>query len=939
MPTVAHDLLFAEAEALPFTLADDTEWAYGHELARGPGGLEGRTRRLAQALEERLRPNAAGLSLLGIAQLRDRAWFAAEPGPSPSRPPSLSPSETVPLHEHLTRVARRYLESEGYRITLRADGAWAEHASEWRWLSLLLPADLLVAALGASEGIDPVDDHVSLVSHQLLQVLREPVADTHLHRGAAFSFALLWTAMMRNIASNRPPLKANFETHLRGERVPFGSGGALYDKIYSAAIARTLLASFLWQLEERRVARVGAPGAPWRLDDGRACASFADFGRDGLADIAARVAGGNGAIFGAASDGPRGRTAQAESVRAQLMRVVSGLFPETAAGAGGLAPSAAWPSLYRQLIGVGWPEPASVDEIADADPLAAWLPKGPGLASPETRFVMRAIGHLSGPGAADADFARIFWQYVRVRCAVFRFLTHEPGVSGLDWFGRHFRRIWLFRGGLDDIITHCALDHHARDLHLGSLEARTSPPASEGDLCKDLRRVVEQAASYEPPVGQGRPEVALVLHFLKERSRDGREHDSPADPFFGCRQGRWFKQRSLEAKAIEDVLERRPEALAVLRGLDVCNDELAQPTWVLVPLVGRVREYSARVAAQLARKRPTWMVPRLRVTVHVGEDYGRLVEGLRRVHEAIEFGLVGSGDRLGHGLALGDAPVRLSRGAHRVSQPALERLDDLLWELDRLGCSHLPPRVDRSQFLFKEIARLSATIYRYDGGATPLDPWQLVHARRMRHDPAVLSRLGFPDMLNRSPPPAEIDDLVWRYLTDPLVYERGRRPVEVVLDEGELAMLEAAQSWLRGEVARREITVESNPSSNLLIANYVELDEHPAFRLFPLPGRGPPAPGEAVLLSVNVDDPITFASRLSDEYAYLYFSLLRQGVPSQDALRWLEQVRQNGWRSRFSLPVTADRESLQTIAAVLGARPTWARSGVRSIGSAGKPTS
>ncbi|HEU4536473.1 MAG TPA: hypothetical protein VFS00_20250, partial [Polyangiaceae bacterium] len=433
MPTVAHELLFAEAEALPFTLADDPEWAYGRELARGPGGLEGRTRNLANALEERLRPNAGGLSLLGIAQLRDRAWFDAE-----AEPPSAAPAGAVPLHDHLIRVARRYLESEGPRITLRADGAWAEHASEWRWLSLLLPADLLVAALGASEGVEPVEDHVSLVSHQLAQVLREPVADTHLHRGAAFSFALLWTAMVRNIASNRPPLKANFEAHLRGERVPFGSGAALYDKIYSAAIARTLLASFLWQLEERRVGRVGAPGAPWRVDAGSGGASFAEFGRDGLVDIAARVAGGNGRGAGAAHLGPDGSPARAEAVRAQLMRVVSGLFPDPRPGAG-VDPAAAWPSLYRQLIGVGWPEPASVDEVADADPLAAWLPRGPGLASPETRFVMRAIDYLRGPGAADADFARVFWQYVRVRCAVFRFLTHEPGVSGLDWFGRHFR--------------------------------------------------------------------------------------------------------------------------------------------------------------------------------------------------------------------------------------------------------------------------------------------------------------------------------------------------------------------------------------------------------------------------------------------------------------------------------------------------------------------
>jgi hypothetical protein len=59
---------------------------------------------------------------------------------------------------------------------------------------------------------------------------------------------------------------------------------------------------------------------------------------------------------------------------------------------------------------------------------------------------------------------------------------------------------------------------------------------------------------------------------------------------------------------------------------------------------------------------------------------------------------------------------------------------------------------------------------------------------------------------------------------------------------------------------------------------------------------------------------VTFASRLADEYAYIYFSLLRQNVPSQEALRWLDQVRENGWRSRFSLPLSANVDMLRYIA-------------------------
>lgn len=51
--------------------------------------------------------------------------------------------------------------------------------------------------------------------------------------------------------------------------------------------------------------------------------------------------------------------------------------------------------------------------------------------------------------------------------------------------------------------------------------------------------------------------------------------------------------------------------------------------------------------------------------------------------------------------------------------------------------------------------------------------------------------------------------------------------------EHEVAMLQAAQRFLRRELSRLEITVESNPSSNLLIGNFESLDEIPTFRLIP----------------------------------------------------------------------------------------------------------
>ncbi|MCP4502961.1 MAG: hypothetical protein GY822_23740 [Deltaproteobacteria bacterium] len=48
------------------------------------------------------------------------------------------------------------------------------------------------------------------------------------------------------------------------------------------------------------------------------------------------------------------------------------------------------------------------------------------------------------------------------------------------------------------------------------------------------------------------------------------------------------------------------------------------------------------------------------------------------------------------------------------------------------------------------------------------------------------------------------------------------------------------------------------------------------------------------------DDALTMSTCLADEFAYAHHTLLALGVESQEALRWLDDVRKNGLRSRFS---------------------------------------
>ncbi len=875
---VAYAWLEAEAQGFP-VVSEEAFCLRPVALVRNAVGVldHGTTGKLAEALEARLRPRAGGMSIEVQRQLRDGAWFP---------PGRLS----VPLGEHLSNIAARYLEWRGHRVALRGDGDAPENAGRLRWLSLVLPADLLVAAFAARQGFEPPDETIRIVPPQLEKVLRKPCAETHLHVGAAVPFGLLWAARMRGLADEPMP----YPRRSPGPAPPFGSPAKFRAMALTAATARVLLAAFL-RLREAR----GSPG------------SFRAFVEESgyLPALARRLGWSfvNGDAYGA------------------LRRTMGHL-----ANRGDPLPYDRARRLYRLLVG---PRPTirgvpALDIVAAQDPLASWLPVRAGIALPETRFAARSLAYLAGPGRDDAPFALFFWQYQRVRCLTYRYLVEEPGTAGLDWFTRHYSRISGLRGALEKLTYSAALRLQSTDLHLGALEARTSPPSfaahrarwtSVRDEVLDLAR---QAALFRAPPGAGRPEVGLVLHFIKEwdhtTAAQGRQrsrmHADPRHAAFGCRFGPWFWERKQQALAIEAALRRYPQLLLVLRGIDVANVELAVPTWLLAGLFPGVRRASAEASARLARQRPEWQVPPLRTTLHAGEDYRRLVEGLRRIHEPFEHGLAAAGDRVGHGVALGQDPARWAEAAHTVPQPAEERLDDLLWELARYGRGELPPDIGRLERVRAEAVRLGYDIYR-DEIAASAD--NLVAARRLRHDPAILSHLGYPFVRAREPRGAA-GKLLFRYLTDAGVFERGQRQIEVRADASEVAMLRAAQRWLRGSLSCMDVVIESNPSSNLLIADLGTLDQHPVFRMQPLPSAPEPQEG-SMLVSVNTDNPITFASCLADEFAHIHHALIRRGVPAAEAIGWLDRARQNGYRSRFTLRASAKEDELR---ALVGGRLT-----------------
>jgi hypothetical protein len=878
--------VIAEVAAFPLTAETALEQACTGFHPDPPS--DPATQRLWRAAEKHVLGSFPAFSIEEAVAIRDRVWFGA----AGSR-------QRVGLAAYLRRLAGLNLEWRGDAAIpkLAGDGQSesaggppaAEARRAWRWMSFALPPDLLLAALpppapaaAAHRGEPDAPGTVEVVSATLGRLLADRgFAETHCHIGAALEFPALWVSVLHTLAD-----PAFLPSGFKSPGAALGEGRDFGPWLLRAAVARYVLAAFL---------RHGAPGIP-----------FVDFLDTETLPRLRRDAGVNaGALLLLA-----------------LRELCSGR-PDS-----GGPTFAEWQGLYAQLTGIrGRRFPRRLGGIQHADPIAPLLPPlGRRRPSPEMRLVAAGLARLEATATpvadGDPDFAALFWQVVRVRTLFYRHVVQRPMTPGLQWFIRFYGRLGPGRRPFDDggLLFESAAERGGLGQGLCSLEVRTSPNTSVSalwsyvrDFDRGLRRCMRPRRRNRP-TATGRPcEYGLVLHFTKDRGGGTREghptafgSGSVADPDpahnpSGYRYAGFYNAKRAEALAFAWVLTRYPLTLEVLRGLDICTDELGIPTWVMVPIVAHVR-HAGHHASRVLQRRAGRRVPPLGTTVHVGEDFVHLLTGLRRVDEALDYLELREGDRIGHGLALGVDPREWAERIGRLPLTCEDRLFDLAWEWNWYARAGGHPPSGRRHVIEREIVRLGRRIFDLE-----LTPHGLDRLAEYLHSVDRLRQVGFPS----GPLPVagalggdSALELLRRHLIDHATFVRGR-DVEWVDTAGEGEALAGLQAGLRRKVAQRAVTVEVNPSSNLLIGDLQDLTRHPLWRLSPI---NPSQEYPPVSVCIGSDDPLTFATSLREEYQLLHDALMLAGVTDEEARRWLERTRASGLETRFTLPRSARRD-------------------------------
>ena len=845
------DHLVAEIAAYPIA----TEASFQLGIVELSHEMDGDTRGLWRRAECELLRSAPSISVDELIGIRDRVWF------SNSNSASESP---VRLSKYVRNIADGHRDSHGAFsqsgvVELANHLASTRSRQAWRWQKFALPPDLLIGALSTPTSSP---NCVEFLSPKLATKLRDSgFAETHMHIGAGIEFPLLWIAVQNYLGS------------YRAKSDSFASPGAYFDEgknfaawLLRGAIARYLMACYLHRSNLNRFDNLTAyleKSAFW--------------------EIAQKM----------------GATAISR-VRVALQKLCRG------SEIGELEQSTSFGELrdiYSQLTNIGAkPFPDDPDMVRRRDPIASLFPPlgKKGLDS-ETQLLICGLRYIEGKGKDDIAFRKLFWQSVKLRNLFYRHIVQRPLTPGLQWFIRTYNRIQPGRSLLETrTLIKSATEACGLGRGLKSFEFRTSPGTDVSSLygwIRDVEKEFVAASEEENPDC----EIGIVFHLSKVRG-GGFKSGNPkpnwrstnSDPQFeknnsGFRYSWFFEQKLVECKTISKLLFSHPSMLRIVRGFDVCTDETAVPTWVIAPLFRHLSKVGQR-AAEYLENHNSRAIPPPRFTAHTGEDFVHLLTGLRSIAESIKYFNLNERDRLGHAIALGIPARRWAEKCGRLPVAKETRLFDLTWERHLYvtnACDFQPRRL---AFIEEEIKRLATEIFGDLLGDPLADVSKLVADL---HDESCLRKVGFPSARIENPE----NKLLFEYLSCPEVFQRCRE-IDWVDPTVEWEAIENLQMNLRDTVAGLGLTIEINPTSNLLIGNLGDLTNHPLWRM-----RSPRNDGQKKLrLCIGSDDPITFATSLIEEYQLLHDAIVLAGLGADEADSWIEHVRQSGLESRFTLP-------------------------------------
>ncbi len=545
----------------------------------------------------------------------------------------------------------------------------------------------------------------------------------------------------------------------------------------------------------------------------------------------------------------------------------------------------------------------------------------------ELRFLFKSLKYITETVGSREDplFYKLFFQYLRIKNIRFQNITQHNYVRGLDNFQRFYKKATapigsVWKKNVQKILACQMADSNLRKIELRfGFGNKKNTHQYKRSLKKNLVAIFEAYLKNAKPDNEPIPQIGFVLHMIKEDDVNNLEkcwlnYAENSDQCF-LRFPKNINKYKMQIQAINELRENIPKLSKFIVGIDAASIENKTAPWVFAPVYQAARD-SKTIAPFNSEGHE---IKNLGFTYHVGEDFRHILTGLRHIDEVVTHFGYHAGDRIGHGIALGQDIKKWINHNRVVLIPRGEYLENLLWLWGAYKDKRYPLNFDQG-IIELRIMELAQEVYQNIEGITVFSLWQAYQNKFTQFNDHEGEKSHYIPKLAEGyetyPITTNTNELFCYYVNEKksviwnidkltlaqhckYYLEKQREPIHVEVSRDDLELFKNIQQMVASKVSREGIVVETNPTSNVTIGQFEHIYEHYILNLNDRGLNGNYDISNGLMVTINTDDPIVFNTNLSNEFAYIFYALQDKGYSRDDILHWIDRIRDNGMRSSF----------------------------------------
>lgn len=739
----------------------------------------------------------------------------------------------------------------------------------WSSLNRMIPTDILIPCfllknkLFEIQNLEGISPNLQLGDKQLESILKKGLSETHLHASASIDFYISWSIMMSQ--------ENNTFIHLKNQVLGINTNLEKYLEI--SKITRILLMKYLERYKKNKISfKKYLKDVDKDLDE--------DFTQNFIKNIIEK------------------KSFEKLELKEKFIKLKEWVYKEAE-------------KEYEKTKG-------------QLDILSLIYPNNLNT-SLEMIFLMESLNFMKSN--IDKEFAKLFFKYIKVKNATFRVMVQGNKIKGLDNFTEYFSRSTKINSISEAEMWKEKLKYQFKDKYLKKVEFRISPKKQEVEMYKELNIIFleyrKQLLNYQKEnYNYNFPLIGIVYHFIKEKDHSEKcwykYQDREEATYISYREK--HIRYKIEMNNIIKIRKEIPKISKYIVGIDCASLENNADPWVFSTIYEEIRD-----SGNGYRDKEGNPMKSLGFSFHAGEEFRHIISGIRRIDEAVTHFKYHSGDRIGHGIALGIDVEDWCKQHSVVILPRIEHLENLLWIWGKMKYSFMGME---ATYLERKIFDIVRDIYGNINGINIYSLWEM-YINKFKEMKAIEINMeeyeGTCPMNSKEIDYEKIfclkcknrDEVSWNSKKLQMSYHckkyliKMNEPIQIRIEKEEIQLFQELQMGILKEIVKEGIVVETNPTSNLAIGEVRNIFEHYIKNLNQLRSADVGDNNDKYLMAtINSDDPSVFNTTLSNEFAYIYYSLINEGYPKELILNWIDKIREYGMNTSF---ISERSENIESI--------------------------